>query len=498
MVDLYKVQLFDIIYYKGFANDLFCGNVLHICPKTEAPSTLFEVKLPPTTSSTPKTQRNPTGKGTFNMLHLSDLHYDPNYREGKSNDCGEPLCCQADQKDGDPAKGTAAQKFGDYKCDVPEITLDSMLQDTLQHKPDHILFTGDIVAHNIWQQTVASNENVIKNSAAKISETFKNAKFHPAIGNHEPAPLNLMAPDYVNVSDGQHIKNLFKYLWGLWGEQYKWIDPSQKESFLKGGYYMSTLDEKAKIRLLTINSNLNYKDNWWLMVDNGDIDGQLAWIVSQLEDAEANGYGVYISGHVPPGDVDMNAGWSSGFAKVVNRFANTIVGQFYGHTHTDSFYVQPSESDTEIAAGAAFVVGSVTTYEDLNPGYRIFSIDSVNGALVDHQTHIADLEAANKNGSLKWFKEYSAVETYGVKDCTPQSILNFVKEIFDKDDNIVDLYTKYYQKSYPVNVNADTRKAARCAVRKYVNGDDTLCDDSSVSDMSLYKTSMFTKRSCSN
>jgi sphingomyelin phosphodiesterase len=48
---------------------------------------------------------------------MSDLHMDFDYTVGMSNDCGKPLCCRSDS--GLPQmNGQAAQKWGDYKCDL--------------------------------------------------------------------------------------------------------------------------------------------------------------------------------------------------------------------------------------------------------------------------------------------------------------------------------------------------------------------------------------------
>lgn len=44
-------------------------------------------------------------------------------------------------------------------------------------------------------------------------------------------------------------------------------------------------------------------------------------------------------GHIPPGDSDCLKVWSEHFYKIVDRYEETIVAQFYGHRHTDEFEV---------------------------------------------------------------------------------------------------------------------------------------------------------------
>lgn len=66
---------------------------------------------------------------TFNILHLSDIHYDPKYEEGKNALCGQSACCRNDQGLPDH-KGDGAGKWGDYRgCDTPK----KAMEDAIQH-----------------------------------------------------------------------------------------------------------------------------------------------------------------------------------------------------------------------------------------------------------------------------------------------------------------------------------------------------------------------------
>ena len=67
--------------------------------------------------------------GDDNLIHIamiSDIHIDYDYTEGASNDCGRPLCCRSDSGKAKEAIKRAG-KWGDYQCDIPSWTLDSML-----------------------------------------------------------------------------------------------------------------------------------------------------------------------------------------------------------------------------------------------------------------------------------------------------------------------------------------------------------------------------------
>lgn len=81
------------------------------------------------------------------VVMFSDLHVDYNYTAGRSNFCGEALCCRMDSVMPRNLSETA-QKWGDYKCDLPPITFQSML-DFIKDEihPDLVLWGGNSVPH---------------------------------------------------------------------------------------------------------------------------------------------------------------------------------------------------------------------------------------------------------------------------------------------------------------------------------------------------------------
>ena len=57
------------------------------------------------------------------------------------------------------------------------------------------------------------------------------------------------------------------------------------------------------------------------------------------------------------------------------RFANTVTGQFYGHTHNDEFLTFYDVESNQVPVNVAFVTPSVTTYTGLNPSFRFYTLD---------------------------------------------------------------------------------------------------------------------------
>jgi sphingomyelin phosphodiesterase len=56
------------------------------------------------------------------------------------------------------------------------------------------------------------------------------------------------------------------------------------------------------------------------------------------------------------------------------RFSDIIIAEFNGHTHNDEFKVYYNEEGTE-AFATAWNGGSITTYSNVNPNYRVYDVD---------------------------------------------------------------------------------------------------------------------------
>jgi sphingomyelin phosphodiesterase len=52
------------------------------------------------------------------------------------------------------------------------------------------LWTGDLLAHDIWNQTRDENLKIIKDTVNQMSENFPGIPIFPSLGNHESAPVN--------------------------------------------------------------------------------------------------------------------------------------------------------------------------------------------------------------------------------------------------------------------------------------------------------------------
>ena len=68
-------------------------------------------------------------------------------------------------------------------------------------------------------------------------------------------------------------------------------------------------------------------------------------MIDWLQYAEDHNEKVHIIAHIPPKECLPSFSWN--FDKIVNRYENTIAGQFYGHTHNDEIVINYDEIDRQ-------------------------------------------------------------------------------------------------------------------------------------------------------
>ncbi|GCB81143.1 hypothetical protein scyTo_0022126, partial [Scyliorhinus torazame] len=203
----------------------------------------------------------------------------------------------------------------------------------------------------------------------------------------------------------------------------------------RAGFY--SVKVQPRLQLVSLNMNFCSRENFWLLINSTDPGGQLEWLIQILQNAENNGDKVHIIGHIPPG-VCMKV-WSWNYYRIVNRYEGTIAAQFFGHTHVDEFEVFYDEETLTRAVSVAFIAPSVTTYIDLNPGFRIYHIDGdypqSSHLVLDHETYILNLTEANETLNPKWVRLYGLREAYGMETVSPVDMDNLISR-FLRDDRL--------------------------------------------------------------
>ncbi|GJQ65201.1 hypothetical protein Trydic_g7339 [Trypoxylus dichotomus] len=411
----------------------------------------------------------------FKILHLSDIHYDSLYQSGSLGACDLPVCCTMGTQATN--EGDAAGYWGDYRdCDTPEIAIDDALNRIAeQHSDvDFIYYTGDIISHRVWNTSHDSNSRDISLIFGKMLSVLGDTKVYPSLGNHEAHPLNAYAP--LEIED-ENLSTawLYELITSLWSN---WLDTSAIDTLNAGGFYQILI--KPGLRLISLNNNVAYTFNWWLLYDDVDPYGQLQWLSDTLYEAEQNGEKIHIIGHQPSSRPSIHKIWSREYRRIIQRFSATIAGIFNGHTHTDELILYHSSEDPNLPINVAWNGGSLTTFSDKNPNYKVYDIDGGTYEVLDYDVWVYNITDANlkPNEAPDWYKLYSFKEAYGLSGATPADVHQLVVNMAD-DRATMEQYFEYSVKkadsALVSGCDTDCLKSMLCASVKSEYSDETQC-----------------------
>jgi sphingomyelin phosphodiesterase len=207
-----------------------------------------------------------------------------------------------------------------------------------------------------------------------------------------------------------------------------------------------------------------------------DPSGQLAWLVSELQDAETNGYRAYIIGHMPMGVGDAFHDGSNYFDQIVNRYSATIAALFFGHTHVDQFEIAYNDYTAQSYSNAlevSYIAPSMTPTSG-SPAFRVYTVDPVTFGVLDVTTYIANITSPDyQTTGPVWEEYYSAKSVYGplvgltdpTAELTPAFWHN-VTVAFENDDAAFQDYETRKSRGYtPGDCTGTCKTSEICAMR---------------------------------
>ena len=234
-----------------------------------------------------KPKINMNGK-TLKALQVTDIHLDLNYKENAIIECGIPLCCHETPKNIFDSNVKLSGKYGAIgNCDCSLEVVDAFSVKAKELEPDFILFTGDNIAHNVWEDTqeeVVYNTRIIIDS---IERNFgKDTPIYPAIGNHEKAPVDeYYGPESVLLNG---LAEIFK----------PYLSDEAYVTFKNYGYY-SMLHKDTNLRIISLNCLVCDTMNFNLIFDASQAKNMFDWFENELKKAEKNNEIVYLLDHIP-------------------------------------------------------------------------------------------------------------------------------------------------------------------------------------------------------
>ncbi|KAI8991188.1 Metallo-dependent phosphatase-like protein [Mycotypha africana] len=494
-------QVLPTLDISGRDGHLMCAAVINSCPYPEVDH--WNVTFP---KPKPTKWRKPLSSGhNMTILQLSDWHIDPEYQEGTETFCDKPICCRTAYTDfGNVTKSSS--KWGEYSCDTSLDLIKSMLNyiPTVEPNISFGILTGDVPPHEVWHTLPPLKTQLIQDESYRLLHQYFDSPFlinsmlYPAVGNHESAPTNNFplsasstpSTDVRNSHSNHHHNHTLSWLYHSLSESWKgWLTHKSQQQSVKNNMGSYVVRPVPGLKLISLNTNFCYVLNWWLYQQptHRDPNGVLDWLITELQDSEDQGSErVWIVGHIAPGDNTCLHDYANYYYQIVDRYSHIIAAQFFGHTHRDEmtiFYSKDSKQMAENAISVGYVAPSITPFLNLNPGFRVYKIDTGTFEVIDSITYIANLDQASTwkdEDGPNWHKEYSAREAYAsaqAKLSSPMAPLSpawWHQVTEDMEDPTMDTFDKYYHyrsKLSPVPdyelclENEECKKKVICGIR---------------------------------
>ena len=456
MVNKYGHLVTESFYSKFFSGYFFCEKI-DLCPTEEQKNYLiadeYAKKLLEKKKNKPQ-EKPEKGGEILRMLQVTDLHVDPQYKEGYSTSCLKPICCRNDSTS-DNAKPHSG-KYGHLgKCDIPLILLESFVDDALKRDIDFIIWTGDNAPHDTWQGEQYKVYEIAQNIKNIIDKKFNNGEkktpvFY-SIGNHEKYPND----DFKDNESEMLAKmtNIF--------QSYIEEDKEAIDSFKTGGYYSIKLGG-TNLRIISINCLVCDCFNFNLFNSTKNhAKSMFKWLEAELQKAEDKGEFVYILNHFP-----LNGGFTltecaKRFQALFDRYEYNIRGIFSGHTHLDDIEGITEYFNNSKIIHLNYIAPPLTTFTNKIPSYRIYNIDKKTMQVLNYEQIRFNITKSNKEGKPYWYSAYNSSDFYKVNDMTE----------FDKIINGVDIEwyvaNRYTGTNSAINNRKDKgrQETARCTMK---------------------------------
>ena len=348
-----------------------------------------------------KPKINMNGK-TLNVLQVTDIHLDLNYKENAIIECGIPLCCHETPKNIFDSNVKLSGKYGAIgNCDCSLEVVDAFSVKAKELEPDFILFTGDNIAHNVWEDTqeeVVYNTRIIIDS---IERNFgKDTPIYPAIGNHEKAPVDeYYGPESVLLNG---LAEIFK----------PYLSDEAYVTFKNYGYY-SMLHKDTNLRIISLNCLVCDTMNFNLIFDASQAKDMFDWFENELKKAEKNNEIVYLLDHIPLVNHQHTLQCTYRLKILLDRYQHIVRGYFSGHSHSEYLTIV-KEYNSEKPTHVNYICSGLTTFSDYQPSFRVYEIDDDTKYVKDYIQYRMDLEESNKKREAIWYISYKANEFFKV------------------------------------------------------------------------------------
>lgn len=410
--------------------------------------------------------------GSYQVVTVSDLHFNPLYDATLFSQLeNDPTTAQWVSIFKTSSKTTPSVGGADTNYPLLALTLTSMKQN-MSSSPV-VLFTGDVLGHNIPQnfcnayygsltppQSPPSNcaTDLNSPSGAAMQQfinnifTFVATQIRAVVGNvpviYAPGNIDTYGPGFGPDSNflSANAGTVYSKLLNSGVNQQAFLN-----TFTLDGYY-AVEPLGAKLLIVGLNTNLFVQTNPFVP-STAPGYAELSWLDSQLSSAQAAGQKVWILMHVPPGansqgiaqvaavpsdvdesDVSMmwDAGLQATFLQKLAKYPGVVTLMLAGHTHMDEFRILPTGDVLEQLPGISPCFGN-------NPAYKVLTVSQSTFTPTDYQSF--DYDLATMPAQFGTLYQFSAV--YGAQGTLGRSLGQLYPELAS-DQNKRDAYELLY------------------------------------------------------
>ncbi|KAJ7675218.1 sphingomyelin phosphodiesterase [Mycena rosella] len=436
----------------GPTAEKLCAALMGVCVSKVV--TPFTVQFPKPAPAHPRVFKS-RGRTPFRVVHLSDVHIDREYTPGSEANCTKPICCR-DFADSPMTPTLPAGPNGNSNCDSPVPLADSMLEAVERLNPKFSIFTGDASFPLLSLLPQETSTRFIMRWFYSCSPMFS-----------DTSPVNLFARSTSNTANNsQWVFDIQSAGWERWIKE----SAAAQVDHDSGSY--AALVSGTNLRIIAVNTQYWYEQNFWLYdsdVVQPDPNGIIAFMVDQLQAAEDAGERVWVIGHIPIGGGDLLSNY---YDQVLQRYKNTIVGQFFGHTHGDQFsiaYSNYSQQTAQTAVGAALIAPALTPNSG-NPAFKVYDIDPDTFEVMDSSIFFSGCRLTIL--PAKWSLYYSARETYGpLVGLAPSAPLSpafwhNLTQVFETNETAFQMYNTFISRGGAVSAcDAACKNTTICDLR---------------------------------
>ena len=436
----------------------------------------------------------PSGK-RVKVWHGSDFHLDPRYAVGSEANCSSGLCCRPGAESKSKKLEIPSPLYGAFLCDSPYYLVTAGLESVAplsgtchQNKSESdqfawSIYTGDLVSHDEQNQLSRNYTTYAEWSMYHMLKAYlPSGPVFPVLGNHDSNPEAIDSPHSLPGNLGQQQSWNYDHVALLW-QQNHWIsaDAAQQARMHYAAYSINH-PTYPKLRIITLNTDFWYRSNYLNNINttNPDNSGNLKFLADELQAAENAGERVWILGHVLTGWDGTNPipNPTDLFYQIIDRFSpHVIAGIFFGHTHEDLFMIYYSNNgtirDAQHAANVGWIGPSMTPLTNVNPGWRMYEVDTGDFSVYEAYTYYSNLSTystlnASQTGPV-FELEYSTREAYPVPGWPADAPLNatywhLVTQAMEKNHTLVTQFNTFQGRMSVKSPNCTSNACAEAKI----------------------------------